>query len=116
MHMQKLDWILDSDDVVIMSLVDQIDDGRQRRTLAAARRPCHQHDSILDIRYFLQLLRQIEIAKARRSHRDNAHDDRVRATLLEDVDAETSIARNAEREISRACFFEAFHCSLLVSN
>ena len=116
MRVQKLDRILDGDDVVVVRFVDQIDDRSERRTLATAGWPSDQHDPVFDIYYLFQLFRQIEIAEVRRSHRNHAHDDRVRAALLEDIHAKTSVAGNTERQVGRAGFFETLDCRLLIAD
>src|SRR6185369_5058937 len=100
-RVQKLDRIFDRDDVVVVNLVNQVDDRCQSRTLTAASWSSHQHDSVFDIYYLFQYFRQIEITKARRSHRYHAHDDRVCAALFEDVDAETRVAGHTERQVGR---------------
>ncbi len=94
--MEKLYRVFDGDDVIGLGFVNPIDDRRQRRTLAAARRPGHQHDSVFQFNDLAQLLRQVEIFKARRPRRNYAHDDRMRAALFEDVDAKAAQTRNAE--------------------
>ena len=115
-RVQKLDRIFDGDDVVVVSLVDQIDNRRERGTLAASGWSSDQHDAVFDIYYLFQLFRQIEIAELRRPHRDHAHDDRVCAALLEDIDAETRVARSAERQVGRARLFEAVERRLLIAD
>ena len=107
-RVQKLDRIFDRDDVVVVRFVDQIDDRGECRTLTAAGWSSDQHDAVFDIYYLFQLFRQIEIAETRRPHRNHAHDDRVCAALLEDIDAKTRITGNAERQVCRASLFEAF--------
>src|SRR5437868_1337934 len=115
-RVQELDRIFDRYDVIIMSLIYQIDNRSQRRTLATAGRTRNQHNAVFDVYDLFQLLRQVEIAETRRSHGYNTHDDRVRPTLLEDVDAETSVARNAERKVSRAGFFQSVQCYQMISD
>ena len=96
MRVQKLDRIFDSYDVVVVRVIDQVDDGSEGRTLAAAGWPSHQDDAVLDVGDLRELGRKIEIAERGRAHRNHAHDDRVCATLFENIDAETSVARRAE--------------------
>src|ERR1044071_1492797 len=103
-RVQKLDRVLNRYDVVVMHLVDEVYDGGECGTLAAARWSSDEHDAILEIYYLFQLFRQIEIAELRRLHRNDAHDDRVAAALLEDIDTEASVAGNAERQVSGAGF------------
>ena len=40
----------------------------------------------------------------------------MRAALLEDIDAETRVARNAERQVSRARLFETVERRLLIAD
>src|SRR5437667_8342636 len=88
--MEKLYRVFDGDNVIKLGLVNPINDRGQRGTLAAARRPGHQHDSVFQFNDVAQLLRQVEIFEARRPWRNYAHDDRMRAALLEDIDAEAA--------------------------
>src|SRR4029078_11592027 len=108
--------ILDRDDVVVVGFVNQIDNGCKCRTLPAARWSSHKDDAVFQIYYLLQLFGQIEITELRRSHRDHAHDNRVRSTLLENIDAKTRVAGNAERIVSRTGFFETVDCRLLITD
>ena len=59
----------------------------------------HQYDPVFQFGYLAQLWRQVEVLEARRPRRNDAHDDRVRAALLKDVDAEAAETGNAERKI-----------------
>jgi hypothetical protein len=43
-RVQVLDRVLDGDDVEALLGVDLVDDGRERRRLARARRPGHEHE------------------------------------------------------------------------
>src|SRR5258708_3475899 len=107
---QKVNRVFDSDDVVELRLVDQIDDRRQRGTLAATGRPGHQHDPGFQFADLTQLGWQVEIFKPRRPRRDDAHDDRMRAALLENVDPKAAQAGNTEREIGRADLLQTLRC------
>ncbi len=115
-RVQKLDRIFNRDDVVVVRFVDQIDDGGQRRTLAAAGWSSDQHNPILDIDDLLQLFRQIEVVELRRTHRDHAHDNRVGAALLEDVHAKTCFTRSTERQVGRTSLLETLSGVLLIAN
>src|SRR2546427_821729 len=96
MPVKKLDRIFNRDDVIELCFVDQIDDRRQRRALAAARRPGNQDDAILQFDYIAQLSGQIKVLEARRARRNHAHDDRMCTSLLENIDAKTTQTGNAE--------------------
>src|SRR5689334_9673759 len=115
-RVQKLDRVFDRNDVVVMRFVDKVDDRRESRALAAAGWASDENDAILDVRNLLQLLGKIEIAELRRTHRNHAHDDRVRAALFEDIDAETRLAGRAERQISRTSLFQTIESRLLVAD
>jgi hypothetical protein len=54
---EELYRVLDGDDVVILRLVDQVDDGRQRGALAGAGRPRHEDDAVLQLGDVPELLR-----------------------------------------------------------
>ena len=84
--MQKFDRILDRHDVIELLFIDQINNRCQRGTLTAACRSGNQDDAVFQLRYFPQLRWQIEIVESRRSLWDHAHDDRMRASLLENID------------------------------
>src|SRR6185503_9322409 len=99
MVMEKLDWIFNRHNVVVLSFIDQIDDGRECRALSAARRSCYQYDPVLDVYDLFELFGQVEVAKLRRVHRDDSHHDRMSAALLENVNSKASITGYAEREI-----------------
>src|SRR5215470_596064 len=114
--MQKLDRIFDRDDVVVVRLIDQINDGGERRALATAGRSSDEHDPVFDVYYFFQYVGQIEIAEPRRPHGNNAHDDRVRAALPKDIHAETRVAGRAERQVRGTRFFKAIDGRLLIPN
>ncbi len=47
---------------------------------------------------------------------NNAHDDRVRAALFENIDAETGFAGRTERKIRRTALFQTFRRALVVAN
>ena len=96
MRVQKLDRIFDRDDVVVVRLVDEIDDRGEGRALTASGWSSDEHDAVFDVYYLFQYIGQVEIAEPRRPHRNHAHDDRVRAALLEDVHAKTRVAGSAE--------------------
>src|SRR5690242_21934576 len=98
-RVQELDRVFDRYDVIVVSLIYQIDNSSQCRTLATAGRTRNQHNAVFDVYDLFQLLRQVVIAETRQSHGYNTHDDRVRPTLLEDVDAETSVERSAKRKL-----------------
>jgi len=75
--------------VVVLRLVNEIDDGGERRALAAARGAGHEHDTVLDLDDVAHLLGQIEIREVWRPRRNHAHYDGVGAALLEDVYAKS---------------------------
>src|ERR1700682_3683697 len=87
---QELNRILDSNDVIELCLVNEIDDSGQRRTLATASRTRYQHDPILQFDNLAQLVGQIKVVKARRARRNHSHDNRVGPTLFENIDAKTA--------------------------
>ena len=115
-RVEELDGVFDGDDVVSLRLVDEVDDGGQRRGLARARRARHQHDAVLQVGDLLQDGRQVEVRPLRRRVGDDAHDDGVRAALHEDVDAEAREARGTEREVGRAELLKVLAGRLVVAD
>src|SRR5258708_3626715 len=113
---QKLNRVFDGDDVIELRLVDQIDDRRQRGTLAATGRPGHQHDPVFQFADLAQLGWQVEIFKAWRPRRDDAHDDRMRASLLKNVDPKAAQAGNTEREVGRTDLLETLRCFFVAAD
>src|SRR5260370_41813066 len=113
---QKLNRVFDGDDVIELRLVDQIDDRSQRGTLAATGRPGHQHDPVFQFADLAQLGWQVEIFKAWRPRRDDAHDDRMRASLLKNVDPKAAQAGNTEREVGRTDLLETLRCFFVAAD
>src|SRR5687768_4158660 len=56
------------------------------------------------------------VAELWRTHRDNAHHDRVRTALFENIDAKTRIARHTKREVCRTCLFNTIERRLLIAD
>ena len=53
--MKKFDRIFNGDDVVVLSLIDQVDNRREGGTLPAAGRSRYQHDPVFDVNNLFQL-------------------------------------------------------------
>src|SRR5260370_24891185 len=113
---QKFDWVFDGNYVIKLRLVNQIDDGRQGRTLSTARRAGHQDDPVLKLNYVAQLWGQIKVLESRRPVRNDAHDDRVGSSLFEDIHAKAAQPRHAERKIIPAKLIHAFRRTLAAAN
>ena len=113
---QKLDRVFDRDDVIKLCLINQIDHCRQRRALATAGRAGNQDNPVFQFSYFPQLLRQVEVFEGRRTRWNHAHHDRVGAALLKNVHAKAIKARQAERDIRRAIFFQALGRHFLLAD
>src|SRR5436309_1958049 len=96
---KKLNRIFDRDDVIELRFIDQIDDCRERRTLAAAGWTSDQHDPGLHIDNLAQLLWQTKIFETRRPWRNHAHDDGVGPSLPKNIHTESIYPRQAERNI-----------------
>src|SRR3712207_6017975 len=107
LRVQKLNRVFDGDDVVLLLLVDEVDDGGERRGLARARRARDEHDAVAQLADVGQLLRQTQRLDGRDLRRDDAHHDGVGAALLEDVDAEARARRQRVAEVGRAGVREA---------
>ena len=112
-RVQELDRILDGEDVLGARLVDQIDDGGERGRLARAGRAGDQHDAGLQRGDIGERRRQLQLGDGRDRRRDDAHDDRERAALPEDVDAEP--ARDGseyEKSVAPSFFSARSACAL----
>ena len=83
--MQKLDRVLDSDNVVSLCLIDPVDDGRKRRTLSRTGRTRKQHNAIPDVSDLGEHRRHSERLKTRDLMRNDTHHDRIRVTLLKNI-------------------------------
>jgi hypothetical protein len=88
--MQKLDGILERDDVLVHGPVDVPDHGRHRRALPATRDPRDKDQPPLVLGYFIEDEWKLEIGERRNLDRDDPRDDSENTALLMDVDAETS--------------------------
>ena len=102
-----LDRIFDCQDVLVPLGVDLVDHGGQRRGLAAARRPCHQHQASRPIRQRRQDLRQGQLLEAADTLRDQAIHGGDRAALIEHVAPEAREPLDAEREVELERLLEA---------
>src|SRR2546430_10700980 len=104
MTVQELDRIFNRDNVVVLGFINQIDDGCERRTLAAAGGTSDQHDTGLHLDDLAQLLRQTKVFEARRPRRNNPHHNCIGAALSEDVDAKSVYpGRSEERRVGKEC-------------
>jgi hypothetical protein len=61
--MDELDWILDSEDVILTVLVCVVDDGRERRGLSTAGRSGNQDQTALEHGEFLQEGRESQLVR-----------------------------------------------------
>src|ERR1043166_1969111 len=92
-RVEILNWIFDGDNVVMLSLVDDVDHSRLSRTLAGAGWSGHQHQAILELGNVGELLRKAKRFQGGNIGGDNAHHDRIDAALLKDVDTKAGPRR-----------------------
>src|SRR2546423_5736497 len=78
-RVKELYRVFDGDDVVRLRLVDEVNDGGERRRLARTRRAGDDDDAVLEAGDLLQDFRQVEVAELRRARRGGAHEEGVRA-------------------------------------
>ena len=97
--MQELDRILDGHDVRGARLVDVVDHSRERRALAAARRPGDEHEAARLVGDRLQRRRQPQLVNRPNVLGDDAQDHADRSALLEHVAPEAPEPRHAVREV-----------------
>ena len=97
--MKELDGILDRHHVRAARSVDVVDHRGQRRALAAARRAGHQHESALFFGDPAKHRRQQQVVDRQDSRGDDAKHHAHRAALLKHVDAKSSEAADAVRQV-----------------
>ena len=95
----ELDRILDRDDVLVVRLVDQVDDRRQRGRLAGAGRPSDQHQAAAQVRQASRPRPAVQLVERRDLFRDHAEHRRAAARLDEVVAAEAADAVHAVGEV-----------------
>src|SRR5262245_34288160 len=98
--MKKFNRIFNSYDVIVLSLVNQVDYGSEGGAFATASWSGNQHNTVLQIRDLHKLFRQIKISELGWPPRNNSHDDRVTAALFEDVHAKATLAGKAKGKVS----------------
>ena len=96
---QDLDRVLDGDDVDLAQRVDEVDHRRQRRRLARAGGPGHQHQAARLQGQLADDLGQRQLGQRLGAHGDPAEDHAVRAARLVGVDAEPADTRDRVGEV-----------------
>src|SRR5213075_2726607 len=91
-RMHELDRIFNGDDVQRARFVDQLDDRRERRRLAAARRAGDENESAANLRDAPHLIGKTELLDGHDLRRDDAEHHACAALLAEKIHA---IARHA---------------------
>ena len=94
--MEKLHRIFDRDDVLMGLAIDLVDHRGERRRFARAGRSGHENETARPRADFLYDRRETEILEAEDLVRDLPVHGRGRATLVEDVGAETGQTFDAE--------------------
>ncbi len=97
-----LDRILDREDVLAARAVDVVDDRRERRGLARARRARHQHEPAVLLCEPLDTCRQAELLEPRDDARDDAEGVGGRPALPEAVHAEARQPGGGVRRVELA--------------
>ena len=106
-RVQVLDRVLDRDDVLVALAVDLVDHRRERRRLARAGRPGHQHQAARLVAELRDHRRQAQVLEAADLVGDRAVGGGHRAALHEDVGAEAGQALDAEAEVELQVLLEA---------
>jgi hypothetical protein len=96
---KELDRVLDGHDVLFARRVDLVDHRCQRRRLARAGRPRHQHHPARLLRELVHSGRQAEIVDRDDVGGDEAEGRADRRALEVGVDAETGVARDRVGEV-----------------
>ena len=97
--MNKLDRVLDRDDVVGAVLVDEVDHRRERRRLAATRRPRHQDQALGQHAEFPRDVREPELLEGQQLLGDDAEGGRRSAAVHEEVAAKARETRDLVGEV-----------------
>src|ERR1700737_304635 len=106
MAVQKLDGILNGEDVIGLFRVHFVDDGGERGGFARAGGPGHENDAIFQMHDFFETGGELEFIETGDFVWNDAHDDGATAALTEDVDAKTANAWQAVREVGGAVLIE----------
>src|SRR5258708_16042311 len=93
--MQELYGIFDGEHVIGLLFINFVDDSRQRGRLAGAGRARHQHDSIAQLYYLPQFIRQIQSCEVWDLTRNYPHHDGAGAALHKYVDPKPMCTRQA---------------------
>ena len=99
MAVDILDGVLHGHDVALALVVEAIDDAGQGRGLAGTGGTGDEYETLLEPRKDEDLLGDVEVVGVWQAEGDDADNGTGRAPLAEDVGAETSQARNREREV-----------------
>jgi hypothetical protein len=101
----ELDRVLDRQHVAEFVFVQVVDHRRQRRRLARAGRPGHEHQTARLEREFGEHLRRVELLQRQDLRRNGPEHRAGAAVLVERVDAKTRQALDLEREVALQRFF-----------
>ena len=99
---QKLDGVLDGDDLLVILVVDVLDDGGQGGGFAGPGRAREQDQARIHVREFLDFGRQVQGIDGSDVEGDGADDHGQGAALEEDVDAKPGDARHAVGHVDAA--------------
>ena len=106
MAVQKLDRVLDREDVLRAVPVDLVDDGGERRRLTGAGRTGDENEAARLLRQLVQRRRDAELLQRLDLGRDQAKGRPDRLPLEVDIDAEARQAGDRVREIELALDLE----------
>ena len=97
--MQKLDRIFDREDVSACGAVDLVDDRRERRRFARARRPTDEHQTILQRAQRAHRRRQTDAVETRRPIGNDPKCSTPAVVLDEQIRAKTTDARQRIQQV-----------------
>ncbi|OPY00148.1 MAG: hypothetical protein A4E60_02450 [Syntrophorhabdus sp. PtaB.Bin047] len=103
---EKLDGVLDGEDVFLHGIVDEVHYRGKRRRFAAAGRPRDEDEALFQARYVLEYTGQVEFIEGGYLARNGPEDRRFAAVLLEDVDPEAGQVAEAEGEVELEVLLE----------
>src|SRR4029077_1751967 len=112
--MQKLNGILDSEDVKGLFHVHFVDDCSDRGRFAGAGGAGHQDNAVFQLHDFFEARRQLEVIEPGNFVGDDAHHDGATAALAEDVDAKTADAGQAIGKVGGAVLIELVQRVLVI--
>ncbi len=113
MRVDKLNRVLNRNDVPAPALVDAVDDAGKRRRLSARGGPGDKHQSLLQIRKLQDLQRNVHVLRIGERQRNHAQHHGIGVALLIGIAAEAPDAADGERKIVVALLNEPNHLAMV---